>query len=86
MWQLVFTARARRDSKIAQKSVYKDRIESILRSLQLNPLDPSDNLEKLQPPRANIFSKRINRQHRVVYLVDKPKNLVKVLSLWTHYE
>ena len=42
--------------------------------------------EKLQPPRDNKYSRRINKQHRIVYEVLEDERVIKILGLWTHYE
>ncbi|MCI8833640.1 MAG: hypothetical protein HFJ19_05560 [Clostridia bacterium] len=33
-----------------------------------------------------LYSRRINIQHRLVYQVYGNEKIIKVVSLWTHYE
>ncbi|MBO5004104.1 MAG: type II toxin-antitoxin system YoeB family toxin [Clostridia bacterium] len=33
-----------------------------------------------------LYSRRINIQYRLVYQVIEAKKIVRVLSLWSHYE
>jgi Txe/YoeB family toxin of toxin-antitoxin system len=42
--------------------------------------------EKLVGDLNGAYSRRINIQHRLVYQVYKNEHIIKVLSLWTHYE
>jgi len=78
--------RALQDSKKAQKSLYKEKFEELLKILKNNPFQNPPPFEKLQPPRDNIYSRRINKQHRIVYHIDNELKIINVLSLWTHYE
>ena len=34
----------------------------------------------------NVYSRRINIQHRLVYEVRKEENVVVIIRMWTHYE
>jgi Txe/YoeB family toxin of Txe-Axe toxin-antitoxin module len=33
-----------------------------------------------------MYSRRINVKHRLVYEIHKTKKIVRILSMWTHYE
>ncbi|MDY6993547.1 MAG: Txe/YoeB family addiction module toxin [Pseudomonadota bacterium] len=35
---------------------------------------------------SGAYSRRINRQHRLVHMVYEEEKMVKVISVWTHYE
>ena len=35
---------------------------------------------------AVMSSRRINRPHRLVYEVDTANRIVRIISMWTHYE
>ena len=34
----------------------------------------------------NVYSRRINAQHRLVYEVREKENTVVIIRMWTHYE
>jgi len=85
-WDIAFTKPAQKDSKIALKSQHKDKINYLLRIIKKNPFQNPPPYEKLQPPRDNKYSRKINKQHRIVYEVLENEHLIKILSLWTHYE
>ena len=42
--------------------------------------------EKLMGNLSMCYSRRINSQHRLVYMVDEENKVVKIISMWTHYE
>ena len=44
------------------------------------------NCEKLTGDLTGLYSRRINRQHRIVYEVDKNKNAIHIIRMWTHYD
>jgi len=33
-----------------------------------------------------LYSRRINRQHRIVYEIDEGKNEIHILRMWMHYD
>ena len=44
------------------------------------------NYEKLTGDLTGVYSRRINRQHRIIYEVDKNKNEIHIIRMWTHYD
>ncbi|WP_057821254.1 Txe/YoeB family addiction module toxin [Schleiferilactobacillus perolens] len=85
-WDVRIVAAAKYDVKRVLRSPYRDTYLSILSGLYRNPYEPTHSFEKLQPPAAGLYSKRITGEHRVVYSVDKDKRRVKILAAWTHYQ
>lgn len=58
----------------------------IIDTLRINPYAQTQSFEKLTPPAAGKYSRRLNSQHRVVYIIDIPSHTVTILSAWSHYE
>jgi Txe/YoeB family toxin of toxin-antitoxin system len=85
-WKLDFSHKAKQDAKLVKKSNFAKTVSKLLDILETNPYQNPPPFEKLQPPNANKYSRRINVQHRLVYKTDDEKKLVTVLSMWTHYE
>ena len=85
MWQLYFTAQARKDAKKLARAGLKERAQKLLDIIQVNPYQNPPPYEKLVGDLAGAYSRRINIQHRLVYQVLEEKRAVKVLRLWTHY-
>ena len=85
-WQLYFTRQAEKDAKKLAAAGLKPKAETLLKILQLNPLQNPPPYEKLVGDLSGAYSRRINIQHRLVYQVLLKEKAVKVLRLWTHYE
>ena len=76
----------------------KPKAIEIRNTIRNDPFEASQSFEKLKGDLQGSCSRRLNRQHRFVYQVlpnakgakDKNGNLyegiIKVISMWTHYE
>ena len=42
--------------------------------------------EKLYGDLSGLYSRRINRQHRIVYEIDENKKIIYIYRMWTHYD
>ncbi|MBI4308781.1 MAG: Txe/YoeB family addiction module toxin [Candidatus Omnitrophica bacterium] len=85
-WQIVFTKQAGKDAKKLAACGLKPKAETLLGVLENNPFQNPPPYEKLLGDFSGAYSRRINIQHRLVYEVLKEHKMVKVLSMWTHYE
>ena len=85
-WALVYTKQADRDAKKLKAAGLKPKAEEILKILEVNPFQTPPRFEKLVCDLAGAYSRRINIQHRLVYQVFEESHVVKVISMWTHYE
>ena len=85
-WKVVYTKQAVKDREKAYLAGYKDKIISILLVLRENPFVPYPPYEKLCGDLEGYYSRRINRQHRVVYQVYEKEQTIKIVSMWLHYE
>ena len=81
--KITFTKQAIKDlKKIEQNKSLKRAAFELLSILEKNPYEPP--YEKLSGKLKGYYSRRINIQHRLVYLVLEDE--IKVVSIWTHYE
>lgn len=85
-YKLVYTNQALKDAKKISSSGLKPKVEKLLSLLAENPYQDYPPFEKLQGDLTGAFSRRINIQHRLVYQVYDKEKVVKVISMWTHYE
>ncbi|WP_072623257.1 Txe/YoeB family addiction module toxin [Spirulina major] len=83
-WRVVLTKQAAKDAKKLAAADLKHKAQKLLNILVQNPYQPP--YEKLVGNLAGYYSRRINKQHRLVYEVHEQERLVKVLRMWTHYE
>ena len=59
---------------------------SILSILKKNPFMSYPPFEKLVGDLSGAYSRRINIKHRVVYQVYEKERIIKIISMWLHYE
>ncbi|AFW94992.1 Txe/YoeB family addiction module toxin [Dolichospermum sp. UHCC 0684] len=85
-WNLVYTKQAQKDAKKLAASNLKDKAQSLLDIIQINPFQNPPPYEKLVGDLERAYSRRINIQHRLVYEVIESENTAKILRMWTHYE
>ena len=85
-WRLEFSKAAAKDvSKLAAAGL-KPKAQELLDVLRHNPWQNPPPYEKLVGELAGAYSRRINRQHRLVYRVNEDSQVVDILRMWTHYE
>lgn len=84
LWRVFYTKEALKDRERVIERGWGEKIRSIERALRENPYAPPR--EKLVGEFKRAYSKRINRQHRVVYQILEEDRAVKVVSAWSHYE
>jgi len=85
-YRVVIKNSAKSDLKKLRQSHLRARFEKIVGTLRTDPYMPTDSFEKLQPPSARFFSRRLSGQHRVVYTIDEQAKTVTIYSAWSHYQ
>ncbi|WP_367341249.1 Txe/YoeB family addiction module toxin [Limosilactobacillus sp.] len=86
MYQVRIRNSAKTDLKKLKHSNLKNKFLVITDQLKRNPYEHNQSFEKLEPPMAKKYSRRLNIQHRVVYTVDEANQIVTIWSAWSHYE
>jgi len=86
LWRVVFTKTAQKDARKIAESGLKRKTAELFAVLAEDPFRTPPPYEKLVGDLTGAYSRRINRQHRMVYTVDRAGRTVKVLRMWTHYE
>ncbi len=62
------------------------KIERLLNELMEHPTTGTGRPEMLKHNLAGLYSRRIDRKHRLVYSVNEQIVVVHVLSAWPHYK
>jgi len=70
--------------KTGDQSVLK-KIQRLLNELMEHPREGTGQPEMLKHELAGLYSRRINRKHRLVYSIEDEKVIVYVLSAYSHY-
>ena len=68
-WCVAFTKQAQKDARKLKAANLKPQAEKFLDLLRENPFQNPPPYEKLVGDLAGAYSRRINIQHRLVYLV-----------------
>ena len=97
-YKLKFTKQAEKDARLLEQAKLDKRAIKLLTIIKKNPFQNPPAYEKLQGDFTGSYSRRINKQHRIVYdVLPNEKNLkneknefykgiVKIIRMWTHYE
>jgi len=97
MYEIRLSKQAVKDAEMLKHVGLKPKAAKLLRMLRTNPYQNPPEYEKLKGYQGT-YSRRINRQHRLVYQVLSNKSdlrdengvpyqgVVKVARMWTHYE
>ncbi len=86
MYKLLFSPQAKKDAKKHQSSGLKPKVMELLQIIENNPLQYPPEFEYLSQNLKGKFSRRINKQHRLVYEIIEEEKVIKVLRMWTHYD
>ena len=88
IFDIEFTPEALEDieklKKTGNKAILK-KVFSLIQELIQHPETGTGKPERLKYYRQNIWSRRIDRKHRLVYLIDGTKIVVTVLGAYGHY-
>jgi Txe/YoeB family toxin of toxin-antitoxin system len=79
-----FSKRGKKDYEKVEKSPLKTKALDILNTLEANPYKPP--FESLSNDLKNMYSRRLNKQHRIVYTINELEKHITIISMWTHYE
>ncbi|MDR1565350.1 MAG: Txe/YoeB family addiction module toxin [Oscillospiraceae bacterium] len=97
MFNIELTKQAVKDATSIERAGLKPKVTLLLRTIRQNPFQNPPEYEKLRGYQ-DTYSRRINKQHRLVYQVlpndgsvknvnDIPyQGIVKIIRMWTHYE
>lgn len=61
------------------------KIEKLLNELMVHPTTGTGQPEMLKHNLAGLYSRKINKKHRLVYSINEEVVTVHVLSAWSHY-
>jgi len=89
--QVEFSAKAKSDLNFWIKSGNKsvlNKIYSLIEDIQLHPYEGIGKPEPLKHQLAGKWSRRINQEHRIIYIVmnENTIEILDILSLKGHYE
>ncbi len=85
-YTILFSKVALKDKKRLKSSNLDKNAKKILDLMADDPFCYPPSYEKLTGELFVLYSRRINREHRIVYEVDESKKEIHIIRMWTHYE
>lgn len=86
MYQIVYTKIAVKQIPNLKAAKLDGKVKKLIAVLESNPFQNPPPYEKLIGDLTTAYSRRINVQHRLVYQVYEQEQIIKIISMWTHYE
>lgn len=86
MYKIEYHKKALKDIEKLKQNNLVTRAKNLIDVLKNNPFQNPPPYEKLVGDLKELYSRRINIQHRLIYQVIEEKKLVRIISLWSHYE
>ncbi|MDE1892457.1 MAG: Txe/YoeB family addiction module toxin [Betaproteobacteria bacterium] len=85
-WNLAYSKFALKDAKKLSAAGLKDKAQTLLNILEIDPLQNPPPYEKLVGDLKGAYSRRINIQHHLVYEILRKEKTVRILRMWTYFE
>lgn len=86
MYSVVYYKKALKDIPKIKAAKLDKKTKALIELIKDDPFKNPPPYEKLQGDLRGAYSRRINIQHRLVYEVLEDEKIIKILSMWTHYE
>ncbi len=86
MYKIIYTKVAIKDIPKLKSAHLDKNAKALIDVIRGNPFQNPPPYEKLVGDLQGLYSRRINIKHRLVYEVLEDEKIVKVVSLWTHYD
>ncbi len=85
-YTIKLSKQAVKDKEKLKNSGLDKNCKTILNLMAEDPFCYPPAYEKLTGDLDGLYSRRINRQHRIVYEVNLEKEEIHILRMWTHYD
>ena len=86
MYKIVYTKKAVKDIAKLKSAKLDEKARSLIELVRKDPFQTPPPYEKLLGDLSGAYSRRINVKHRFVYEVLEKDKIIKILSMWTHYD
>ncbi len=86
MYQIKYTRQAVKDVEYIKRAGLSEKVQKLISVVKVNPFQNPPPYEKLTGDLKDLYSRRINIQHRLVYEVLEQEHAVKIIRMWKHYE
>lgn len=86
VYSIFYTKKSTKDIYNLKQTGLDKKAKALIEVIKENPYQTPPPYEKLQGDLQGAYSRRINIKHRLVYEVFEEEKIVKIISMWTHYE
>mgnify|MGYP002706785233 CR=1 FL=1 len=86
MYKLEFHKKVLKDIEKLKENKLEIKAKKLIEIIKENPFQTPPPFEKLVGNLDGFISRRINIQHRLIYQVLEDKKVIRIISLWSHYE
>ena len=86
MYKIKYHKKAVKEISNLKTSNLDAKAKKLIELIRENPYQTPPPHEKLTGDLKGLYSRRINIQHRLIYQVNENDKIIKILSLWSHYE
>lgn len=86
MFDIVYTKNALGDIPRLKAAKLDRKALALIDILRHDPYQTPPPFEKLRGDLHGAYSRRINIQHRLVYSIHEEERVVKIISMWSHYD
>ena len=86
MYKIIYTKTSLKDIPKLKSAHLDTHAKNLIDIIRNNPFQVPLPYEKLVGDFQGLYSRRINRQHRIVYEVDEEKKEIHIIRMWTHYD
>lgn len=86
MYEIRYTKQAIKDIDDLKQANLDQKARNLIEIIRKNPFETPPPYEKLVGDLKGAYSRRINRQHSLIYKIDDAHHAIIILRLWTHYE
>ncbi len=83
-WTIQFSRKVAKDASKIKAAKLENQLESLSNVLRKNSYELP--YKKLSGNLQGYYSRRINIKHRLVYSVNDEEKVIRVISIWSHYE
>lgn len=86
MYKIQYHKKAVKEIQKLKENKLAKKAKNLIELIKINPYKTPPPYEKLTGDLKGLYSRRINIQHRLIYKVDEGEGIIKIISLWSHYE
>ena len=86
-YKIYILKKANKDKEnIKQFPALKNNVDKLIKLIKKNPFQTPPSYEALIGDLKWYYSRRINKQHRLVYEVIEDEKRINIISMWKYYE